>query len=117
MSVENGTGTALIRIMRSANHQVTETLRPPYFDVSPADEWFAAVDGQTVRCRDFDWHVQVFGIHHFGSRWWFQVGFDGPQQVAGTFEAREERPRELLDALTHWLETTEETSVRTPIVL
>jgi hypothetical protein len=61
--------------------------------------------------------VQVFGIHNSGSRWWFQVGFDGPCQVSGTFEAGHGRPRAVLDALTDWLDTTEETPSDAPIVL
>src|ERR1051326_1723670 len=102
--------------MQSANQRATQTAHPPSFEVTPADEWFAAVDGQTVTCRDSDWHVQVFGIHHAGDRWWFQIGFEGPQQVIGTFESRDERPRQVLSAVTQWLETTEESSVRTPIL-
>src|SRR5436309_14910596 len=102
--------------MQSANHQVDQAALPHSSDLTPSDEWFAAVDGQTVRCRDFDWHVQVFGIHHTGNRWWFQVGFEGPEQVTGTFEARAERPAEVLNALTQWLEA-EGACAKVPIVL
>src|SRR4029079_15843132 len=100
--------------MESANHSVGQASFPHAFNLTPADEWFAAIDGQTVRCRDFEWHVQVFGIHNSGSRLWFQVGFDGPNQVSGTFEAGQDRPAKVLDALTDWLETTEVTPSRIP---
>lgn len=103
--------------MESAGHHIDQTAPHPSFDLTPADEWFAAIDGQTVHCRDVDWHVQVFGIHQAGSRWWLQVGFEGPQQVSGTFEAGHGRPGAVLNALSDWLETTEETPSNVPILL
>jgi hypothetical protein len=103
--------------MEFANHEVGRAAQPPSFDITPADEWFAAMDGQTVRCRNFDWQVQVFGIHNSGNRWWLQVGFEGPVHMSGTFEAAQERPRAVLDALVDWLETTEEAPSNVPILL
>jgi hypothetical protein len=103
--------------MQSAHHQAGPTTQAESFHLTQSDEWFAAVDGQTVRCRDFDWQVHVFGIHNSGNRWWFQVGFDGPQHVSGTFETKDDRPVAVLDALTHWLETSDDTPVNAPILL
>jgi hypothetical protein len=103
--------------MESANRQIGQTVPPPSFDLTPSDEWFAAIDGQTVRCKNSDWHVQVFGIHNSGDRWWLQVGFDGPCHMSGTFEAGHDRPTAVLEALTDWLDTTEETPSNAPIVL
>lgn len=103
--------------MEPGNHLVGQQAAEHVFDLTPSDEWFAAIDGQTVRCRDFDWHVQVFGIHNSGDRWWFQVGFDGPNHVSGTFESGEERPAAVLNALTDWLESTDEAPSRVPILL
>jgi hypothetical protein len=103
--------------MESANHQIGQVAHPPAFDLTPSDEWFAAIDGQTVHCRNSDWHVQVFGIHQVGDRWWFQVGFDGPRQMSGTFEAAERRPGAVLNALSDWLDTTEDTPSNVPILL
>src|SRR5262245_41889424 len=103
--------------MQSAPHQAGSTTQVPFFHLTQADEWFAAVDGQTVRCRDFDWQVQVFGIHNSGNRWWFQVGFDGPKQVSGTFETQDDRPVAVLNALTDWLQASAETPVNAPILL
>jgi len=103
--------------MESAKHSVGQTVPLPSFDLTPSDEWFAAIDGQTVRGRNSDWQVQVFGIHNSGSRWWFQVGFDGPSQMSGTFEAGHDRPKAVLEAITDWLDTTEETPSIAPILL
>jgi len=103
--------------MWSAHHQIGQAAPPQSFELTAADEWFAAIDGQTVRCRNLDWRVQVFGIHRVEHRSWFQVGFEGPQQVNGTFEATHEHPKAFLEALTAWLETTEETPSTVPTLL
>ena len=97
--------------MWSASRAVGSAACAAPFEVTPADEWFAAVDGQTVTCRNSDWHIQVFGVHFVGGRWWFQVGLNGPQTVMGTFAASTaSRPDALLEIVTDWLDTTTDDS-------
>ncbi len=91
-------------------NQAREDLQPacghPY-ELSRADELFAALDGRLVTADGARWHLEVLGIHLHADTCWVQVLALGPanHQLSSTFQIDPAEPAELLNLVPAWLAT------------
>jgi hypothetical protein len=55
---------------------------PTSATLEPADELFAALDGQVIRTSgDAEWELRIWGIFADRNASWLQFGLFGPQQI------------------------------------
>ena len=82
-------------------------LRPA---VSPAEVFFAGLDGRYLRVRGQAWQIEVYGICEDAGRRWVQVAIDGPQHYMITLAmAARTGVAQAVGAVTRWLEEPSDT--------
>jgi hypothetical protein len=86
----------------SRGHRTPSRTLAPEVEITPADELFAALDGQTVRAGQQAWQLEVWGIHNEGGRFWMQCHLLGANELVGTFPVDPERPADALVSVGGW---------------
>jgi hypothetical protein len=74
--------------------------------VSPSDELFFLLEGETVHGRGSDWRIQVCGVYSTDTDCWIQLNLAGPFTCGVTVRAGFMAVGDLLDLLEQWLDNS-----------
>jgi hypothetical protein len=72
--------------------------------ISPLDELFFLLEGQTVRSRGANWRIQVCGVYSTPVDCWVQLSLSGPLACGVTLRTGFRDADAVLDLLRDWLE-------------
>jgi hypothetical protein len=72
--------------------------------VSPSDELFFLLEGQTIQGRGSDWRIQVCGVYSTDTDRWIQLNLAGPLACGVTVRTSFMAVADLLDLLRYWLD-------------
>jgi hypothetical protein len=72
--------------------------------ISPSDELFFLLEGQTVRSRGSNWRIQVCGVCSTDVDCWIQLSLSGPVICGVTLRTGFRDADTVLDLLRNWLD-------------
>lgn len=99
-----GVRIALLSYVTDSSRRIHITTDVTPSSISPSDEMFFLLEGQTVRSRRNNWRIQVCGVYSTAVDCWIQLSLSGPLPCGVTLRTGFRDADGVLALLRDWLD-------------